>query len=584
MENEITERLTIDTGVSATFLEEALTKDVTTLEAIFDLVDNSIDAARDWLIEHKCKRGKDNLPLTYSEFYVCIRIDEDSIRVLDNCAGIDRDTLTKRALYTNKPSQHEYGIGLYGIGLKRSMLKMGTDFSFYVDDGVEGFKSRFNNRGIGGGKEDPVYADVVKTKGRKKSLFNVSNIKNEIKNDFHNPRWFENAVSEFSLRYAIYIRKGFKIVLHHVKNNIRKKIDGVAPSLRTKCEFPPTQEIMKFDGVDVIIETGIHNDYIFPGEKNYSLSNNRKLTDYFGIYFSCNDRVIVSASTEKSHGWKTKWHSEYNGYVCWVKFVSKDAALLPWNTAKTGLRTDSSLFLDVRDRLQPIADNYRSVIKQRYYAKKKESILNPQATGNGGGSPDGAKKPVSGRGVSTNPAKIKLIKPIKPIKPTARPAIELSRNRDIFVDWGRNTIDVPIYRNKEYHIFGELCQLSSLDKPISCIVMLRVFLETTAKETMKCMNAKWNNSLAKNTAFIAQHLNKNGYITDGVKLLVERYGRTDEETLLSINNIQSLVHSVDFNTDKTLVNRYWDDLEPFLSGCWRFISETDKETQSVANY
>lgn len=70
-------------------------KDVTTLEAIFDLVDNSIDAARDWLIANKCNRGKDNLPLTYDGFYVCIRIDEDSIRVLDNCAGIDRETLPK---------------------------------------------------------------------------------------------------------------------------------------------------------------------------------------------------------------------------------------------------------------------------------------------------------------------------------------------------------------------------------------------------------------------------------------------------------------------------------------------------------
>ncbi|HGY9117387.1 TPA: ATP-binding protein, partial [Escherichia coli] len=582
MENNIIERLPIDTGVSATFLEEALTKDVTTLEAIFDLVDNSIDAARDWLIANKCNRGKDNLPLTYDGFYVCIRIDEDSIRVLDNCAGIDRETLTKRALYTNKPSQHEYGIGLYGIGLKRSLLKMGTDFSFYVDDGIEGFKSRFNNRGIGGGKEDPVYADVIPTKNRRKSLFNVSNLKNEIKNDLHNNRWFTNAVSEFSLRYAIYVRKGFKIVLHHVKNNVREPIKSVAPSLRTKCEFPPTQEVIKFDGVDVIIETGIHNEYTFPGEDNYSLANNRKLTDYFGIYFSCNDRVIVSASTEKSHGWKTKWHSEYNGYVCWVKFVSKDAALLPWNTAKTGLRTDSSLFLAVRDRLQPIADNYRSIIKQRYYNKKKDTPQNPVKGDNKGipGGEGGDK--VTNAGANTGPAAVRPIKPIKPVRPKARPVTDLPRNRDIFVDWGRNTVDVPKYRNKEYHIFVELCNLSSLDEPISCIVMLRVFLETTSKETMKCMNANWNKSLAKNTAFIAQYLNKNNFITDSVKLLVERYGRTDEETLLSINNIQSLVHSVDFNTDKTLVNRYWDDLEPFLSGCWRFIKEIDDKKNSMA--
>lgn len=575
MENNLEkERILIATGVSSTFLEEALTKDVTTLEAIFDLVDNSIDAARESLIKKGGKRGKDNLPESYEGYYVSIRIDNDSIRILDNCSGIDRETLSKRALYTNKPSQHEYGIGLYGIGLKRSLLKMGTDFSFYVDNGVEAFKSYFDNNGIGGNEDHPIYADIVPSKGNAKSLFSVSNIKNEIKNDFHNPRWFNNAEREFSLRYGIYLKKGFKIILHHVKNKKRVNVIGIAPTLRKECEFPPTQEIINFDGVEVIIETGIHSDYIFPGEEGHSLSNNRKLTEFFGIYFSCNDRVIVSASTEKAYGWASKWHSEYNGYVCWVKFISKNAALLPWNTAKTALRTDSSLFLEVRDRLQPIADHYRSVIKQRYYGKKRidgaDSITNPRV--NPKSSPIG---PI------IKPSPISKPKERPKIKPKARPTEDLPRNRDILVDWSRNTVNVPIYRNKEYHIFGELCQLYSVKEPISCVVMLRVFLETTAKEVMKCLGSQWNNNLAKNTGYIATILNKNGYITDSVKLLIVRYGRTDEESLLSINNIQSLIHSVDFNTDKTLVNRYWDDLEPFLAGCWSFIKKDDDENNNL---
>lgn len=574
--NSIIERISIDTGVSSTFLEEALTKDVTTLEAIFDLVDNSIDAARDWLIDSESTRGKDNLPTDYSAFFVCIRIDDNSIRVLDNCSGIDRETLANRALYTNKPSTHEYGIGLYGIGLKRSLLKMGTDFSFSVDNGKEEFKSRFNNKGIGGGVKDKVFANVFPTKGKKKSLFNVSNLKREIQNDLHNPRWFENAVREFSLRYALYIHKGFKIILHHAKNGIRKQIEGIAPNLRTECKFPPTREVIKFDGIEVIIETGIHFDYRFPGESDHDLSKNRKLTDFFGIYFACNDRVIVSASTERTHGWRTKWHSEYNGYVCWVKFVSKNAALLPWNTAKTALRTDSPLFLAVRDRIQPIADNYRSAIKQRYSSnnKKDSPISHKKSTD----KPVSAQ-PISETGIKETTKRNKNISRV-PTPPKSRPNLDLPRNRDIFVDWERNTIVVPTYRNKEYHIFCEICQLNSYENPISCVVMLRVFLETTAKETMKCLGSNWNNnSLAKNTAYLALRLNKNNYITDSVRLLIERYGRTVDEPILSINNIQSLVHSVDFNIDKTLVNRYWDDLEPFLSACWKIIVDIDNSPE-----
>ncbi|CAI1870620.1 Uncharacterised protein [Serratia quinivorans] len=561
----IGERILIDTGVSPYFLENALTKDVTTLEALFDLVDNSIDAARDDLLKKNCERGHDKLPIDYRGYGVQIRIDNNSVKVFDNCSGIDRETLSKSALYTNKQSQHEYGIGLYGIGLKRSLLKMGTEFSLSVDNGSEAFKSNFNNKSIGGNIENKMYAYSVKSKGVTKSLFSVSNIKEEIKEDLHNSRWFDNAVREFSLRYGIYIGKGFRIFLHHVKNKQRIEIEGVAPSLRLKCEFPPTKEYMRLDGVDVVIETGIHSDYIFPGEADYSLANNRKLTDEFGIYFSCNDRIIVAASTEKAHGWSSKWHSEYNGYVCWVKFISKDASLLPWNTAKTALRTDSSLFLEVRDKLQPIADNYRSIIKLRYGKNKKSPSdklsINLSAS----------KKDVKS---------VRNVKTKKSPKPKIRPMEELSRNRDVFVDWDRCTIDIPKYRSKEYLILSELCQLSSYEEPISCVVMLRVFLETTAKQVMKSLNAKWNNSLAKNTGYIAIILHKNGYITDTVKILVERYGRTEEESLLSINNIQSLVHSVDFNIDKTLVNRYWDDLEPFLSGCWNLIKDHDLSSEN----
>jgi len=95
---------------------------------------------------------------------------------------------------------------------------------------------------------------------------------------------------------------------------------------------------------------------------------------------------------------------------------------------------------------------------------------------------------------------------------------------------------------------------------------------------MKCLNSSWGSaSLAKNTLYIAKRLNELNYINDNVKLLIERYGRTNEEGLLSINNIQSMIHSVDFNPEKSIVNRYWDDLEPFLAGCWELIKYSDSQ-------
>lgn len=543
----------IDTGVSPDFLEAALTQDVTTLEALFDLVDNSIDAARDILLKKNVPKGRDDLPESYIGYKIHIRIDKNSVRIVDNCSGIDEATLANRALYTAKPSSHEYGIGQYGIGLKRSLLKMGTNFSLSVDNGKALCKANFNNKNIGGNLDNKVYALEYNSKKRVKSLFSVSNLKDEISNDLHDTRWFDNAARQFALRYGIYLIKGLEIILHNIVNSQFLRVEGIAPELRTDSKFEPQRKRVNIDGVEVIIESGIHSDYVFPSESGHDLSKNRALTDFFGIYFSCNDRVIVSATTEKAYGWAAKWHSEYNGFVCWVRFVSKDPSKLPWNTSKTALRTDSSLFLKVRDELQPIADHYRSEIKKRYSNKATDPTPNPKP------NPKPTEKP------TPSP---------KPKKPKPRPHVNLSRDRDIFIDWNTCKTIVPESRSKEYHIFVEMCRLSSKQIPIACVVMLRVFLETTVKQTSLSMSLSWQN-LSKSSLRVSEKLHSAGYIDDPVKELVKQYANTDEG-LFSINNIQSHIHSTRFHPNQSKANTYWDELDPFLAGCWRFIQDTDK--------
>lgn len=556
--NEPIRTFEVDTGVSPDFLEAALTQDVTTLEALFDLVDNSIDAARDTLFNNSLHKKEDGLPKSYKGFKVHIRIDNDSVRIIDNCSGIDEATLATRALYTAKPSSHDYGIGQYGIGLKRSLLKMGTDFALSVDNGKALLKAKFNNRSIGGNLENKVIASEFKTNGRIKSFFSVSNLKTEISNDLHNDLWFEHAARQFSLRYGIYLTKGLEIILHNVVSKQFLRAEGIAPTLRKKSKYGPDIKRLSINGVKVIIESGIHSDYIFPDEKGHNLSNSRALTEFFGIYFSCNDRVIVSATTEKIYGWGAKWHSEYNGFVCWVKFISKDPSKLPWNTSKTALRTDSSLFLQVKSELQPIADSYRSEIKKRYSNNKK------------------ANGPTPPPSTTTIPKPITL--PPKPsskfvFTPKSRPHITLSRDRDILIDWNKCETTVPESRSKEFHIFAEMCRLSSKDLPIACIVMMRVFLEITMKQTILAMGLEWQN-LSKSSLRVSEKLYSANYINDSIKELVKQYANT-EGGLFTISNIQSHIHSTRFHPSQSSVNTYWDELDPFLAACWRFIQDSD---------
>ncbi len=371
MSRSIIKTIEVQAGVSPSYLEDTMTTDISVLESIFDLIDNSIDAARDHLFQQKFEDDKYGLPKDYSGYSISIRLGEKSISILDNCLGMEEITLTQKAFKTADTSNHRYGIGHYGLGLKRALLKFGTRYAMSSDNGKIAFKMRFNNEMISGNKR--LIANAYGSTKRRKTLFVVTDVKTNIAYEIQSKFWFDNAVKMLKIRYAIYAAKGLRISISSSLHEERATIGGCLPSIRSNAKLPPTSKLIKVEGVDVFIDSGIHGEYCFPIEKNYSLPKNKTLTDDFGLYFICNDRVIVASSTASEHGWKTKWHSEYNGFVCIVRFVSEDSSKMPWNTFKTSLKTDSRLFVQVRGELQPIAEAYRQTVKKLYPAATPKS-------------------------------------------------------------------------------------------------------------------------------------------------------------------------------------------------------------------
>ncbi len=381
MSKPIIKTVTVQSGVSKGFLENALATDISILESIFDLIDNSIDAARDHLLTQNYERDKYGLPSDYSGYRISIRLGKKNISILDNCLGIEEATLTRKAFVTANLSNHRFGIGHYGLGLKRALIKFGASYAMFTDNGKIAFKMRFSENQIAGNV--PIKAHGYKSTGRRKTLFVVSDIKPNIAYELESKTWLENAIISLSIRYAIYTGKGLKISISSEHHKMRQEINGTLPLVRVDSKFSPINRPLIIDDVNIYVDAGVHNEYYFPAEKeHHSLQRNRTLTDDFGLYFICNDRVIVSSSTAKEHGWKTKWHSEYNGFVCLVRFVSEDSSKMPWNTMKTALKTDSKFFVQVRDELQPIADFYRQTVKILYPSATKKITLGSSQTAN----------------------------------------------------------------------------------------------------------------------------------------------------------------------------------------------------------
>lgn len=360
------EHVVINTGIDSSFLAETLTTDIELTDALFDLIDNSIDAARDKiLLQEDVKYDSYGLPADYSGYHIKLRLSANTIIIKDNCSGFDEDTLTKSAFITGKRSNHQFGIGHYGLGLKRALLKAGSNFGLVTDNGVARYRAIFNSTSFSGNEKSQISAEKYSTKSKTYSLFTVSNLFPDIKYQVQDQTWFDYVVERLGVRYGIFIQKGLKITLVNstLEGRCTSHIENLIPNIRKGKPLTPFSARINTDGLEVYFNIGVHESYKFSGEEEHNTIENGSISTTYGLYFISNDRVIVDASTDKKHGFTTSWHNEYSGFICLIRMIGNNPGSLPWNTAKTELKLGSSVFLKIKGKIEQVAKEYRSKSK-----------------------------------------------------------------------------------------------------------------------------------------------------------------------------------------------------------------------------
>jgi hypothetical protein len=352
-------RIKIRHGVDSDYLENVLTKDITALESIFELIDNAVDAARDQLFKiENLKCDKYGLPERYDGYKIEIRLKKNSIVFADNCAGIPKEVLKNRAFMIGAMSSHAFGIGRFGIGLKRALFRLGTRYRLYTDTGE--FRATMSFRDVHLKGTDPdLYALPRPSLGAPMTVIRISELRDRVRHEFDADAWRSAFSSVLSRRYGRYVEKGLTIRIN------REQIEPFGPGFRSYKAVKPTSDSTSApNGVSIFVDTGMHERYRIKGEKDYSKTDVGALTDEFGWYFVCNDRIVQIATHTAALGWKTRWHQEYYGFVGWVYFVAEDPEHLPWDTKKTTIDPHSPAFRAIADRLQAFAEDYKVKNKQ----------------------------------------------------------------------------------------------------------------------------------------------------------------------------------------------------------------------------
>ena len=85
-------------GAEPAYLISGLSADVSAMDCSYDLVDNSIDAARNELLKRSAPAvDEQGLPSSYVGFHVNIELTGAFVLVRDDCSGMERNDLSHRA-------------------------------------------------------------------------------------------------------------------------------------------------------------------------------------------------------------------------------------------------------------------------------------------------------------------------------------------------------------------------------------------------------------------------------------------------------------------------------------------------------
>lgn len=331
------------------FFVDMLTRDIALEQAVLDLVDNSVDGA---------KALKDNGPLPFDGRKIQIKFSKEKFEIFDNCGGFDSEAARTYAFRFGSPHGRKertpHSIGQFGVGMKRALFKFGNHFvvrsattndSWSVDVKVPEWEEQ-----VGWTFPWGTYVDDDKISKEKPGTdIVVTELKPEVATRF-STKLFENTIlAMIKSKHRQFIAGGLSITVND------QHIDATSLYLLVAddAKFRPGVDEFDLNGVKVRIIVGVAHSA--PREA--------------GWYVICNGRVILEADRSNTTGWGMvedansaivipSYHNQFSRFRGIVSFDSNDSALVPWNTTKTDVDQDSSIwqktYMRMTEMMRPV--------------------------------------------------------------------------------------------------------------------------------------------------------------------------------------------------------------------------------------
>lgn len=357
---------------SKAFFVNMITRDISLGDAILDLLDNAVDGV---------KRTAGPGPADFSPHFAHVKFGPAEFSVSDNCGGIPIAKAKEYAFRFGKPEDvitepTPHSIGLYGIGMKRALFKMGRSIDVSSSTGQESFtlsidvdtwrKQPDNNWDFS--LSNVVTQDTTEPPGTR---ITVTQLYDWIAREFEAPTFRNGLIRSIQRDYAFILEKGFKVTVND------SPVVGKMPTLRLGHEVAPLKIEYEDEGVQVQIVAGL----AAPPPEDDSPQQRYPEQELYGWYVVCNERVIVTADRTILTGWGADtvpaWHPQFYGFMGIVRFESDDPRLLPWRTTKRDVDDSSSVYKRALVKMREVTKQFIDYTNRRKgelrYARNTEA-------------------------------------------------------------------------------------------------------------------------------------------------------------------------------------------------------------------
>lgn len=338
----------INAAPTKSFFISTLVKDIQLIDAILDLIDNSIDA----YIENRIKERKK----------IEIKFQKDFFVLEDNCGGIKKENIYDKVFRFGLAKEIKAKtIGVFGIGMKRAIFKMGKNILIESDDGENYYSIKIDEKWLNEeGNWELDFEKEEKSKGNAFTRITIKDMYNSIEKELES-NTFENSLGQkIKDTYSIFISEKLDI---YVKDNKIEPYD-----FKFLCDdkkFKPYHKKFNWYNVEVEIYGGFT-----PGETT-------KIKTY-GWFVFCNDRLVIRNDTTFKTGWgglegKNYHYAEDNIFLGLVFFRSKNALDLPWHTTKEDIQEDSPIYRKAQIEMREVTNRFVDVIRLAGKTKDPET-------------------------------------------------------------------------------------------------------------------------------------------------------------------------------------------------------------------